>query len=94
MYLRTHTSPVQVRYMEAQMKKGIKPPYRVIVPGKVFRNEATDMTHEAEFFQIEGLAVGETSRSRISKARSSNFLKNYLKARMSKLDFARASSRS
>jgi phenylalanyl-tRNA synthetase alpha chain len=57
--LRTHTSPVQVRYMEAQMKKGIAPPYRVIVPGKVFRNEATDMTHEAEFFQLEGLAVGE-----------------------------------
>ncbi len=57
--LRTHTSPVQVRYMESQVKKGIKPPYRIIVPGKVFRNEATDMTHEAEFFQIEGLAVGE-----------------------------------
>ncbi len=56
--LRTHTSPVQVRYMEAQLKKGIKPPYRVVVPGKVFRNEATDMTHEAEFFQIEGLVVG------------------------------------
>ncbi|MDO8548162.1 MAG: phenylalanine--tRNA ligase subunit alpha, partial [bacterium] len=57
--LRTHTSPVQVRYMEAQSKKGVVPPFRVIVPGKVFRNEATDMTHEAEFFQIEGLAVGE-----------------------------------
>ncbi len=57
--LRTHTSPVQVRYMEAQIKKGILPPYRVIVPGKVFRNEATDMTHEAEFFQIEGLVIGE-----------------------------------
>jgi phenylalanyl-tRNA synthetase alpha chain len=56
--LRTQTSPVQVRYMEAQMKAGIEPPYRVIVPGKVFRNEATDMTHEAEFFQLEGLAVG------------------------------------
>lgn len=59
MVLRTHTSPVQVRYMEAMMERGIPPPYRVIVPGKVFRNEATDMTHEAEFFQIEGLAVGE-----------------------------------
>ncbi len=59
MVLRTHTSPVQIRYMEAQIKKGTQPPYRVIVPGKVFRNEATDMTHEAEFFQIEGLAVGE-----------------------------------
>ncbi len=59
MVLRTHTSPVQVRYMEEQMKKGIAPPYRVIVPGKVFRNEATDMTHEAEFFQLEGLVVAE-----------------------------------
>ncbi len=59
MVLRTHTSPVQVRYMEAQVRKGNLPPYRVIVPGKVFRNEATDITHEAEFFQIEGLAVGE-----------------------------------
>jgi phenylalanyl-tRNA synthetase alpha chain len=57
--LRTHTSPVQIRYMESQIKKGVPPPYRVIVPGKVFRNEATDMTHEAEFFQLEGLAVGE-----------------------------------
>lgn len=56
--LRTHTSPVQIRYMESQSKNGVLPPYRVIVPGKVFRNEATDMTHEAEFFQIEGLAVG------------------------------------
>src|SRR3989344_9451297 len=59
MVLRTHTSSVQIRYMEAQTKKGIPPPYRVIVPGKVFRNEATDMTHEAEFYQIEGLTVGE-----------------------------------
>src|SRR5579871_1155550 len=59
MVLRTHTSPMQVRYIEEQMKKGVEPPYRVIVPGKVFRNEATDMTHEAEFFQIEGLAIGE-----------------------------------
>ncbi|MBV9159245.1 MAG: phenylalanine--tRNA ligase subunit alpha [Candidatus Kaiserbacteria bacterium] len=57
--LRTHTSPNQVRYMETQMRAGIQPPYRIIVPGRAFRNEATDMTHEAEFFQIEGLAVGE-----------------------------------
>lgn len=56
--LRTHTSPVQVRYMEAQVKKGVLPPYRIIVPGRAFRNEATDMTHEAQFHQIEGLAVG------------------------------------
>jgi phenylalanyl-tRNA synthetase alpha chain len=52
MVLRTHTSPVQVRYMESH-----KPPIRVIVPGKVFRNEATDVTHEAQFYQLEGLYV-------------------------------------
>ena len=52
MVLRTHTSPVQARYMEAH-----EPPVRVIVPGKVFRNEATDATHEAQFYQLEGLYV-------------------------------------
>ncbi len=50
--LRTHTSPVQARYLESH-----EPPVRVIVPGKVFRNEATDATHEAQFFQLEGLYV-------------------------------------
>ncbi len=55
--LRTHTSPVQIRYMEEKLKAGEKPPFRIIVPGKVFRNEATDATHEAQFFQLEGLYV-------------------------------------
>jgi len=50
--LRTHTSPVQIRYL-----KNNKPPLRIIVPGKVFRYEATDARHEAQFFQIEGLMV-------------------------------------
>lgn len=50
--LRTHTSPVQARFMDAH-----KPPIRVIAPGKVFRNEATDATHEAQFYQVEGLYV-------------------------------------
>ncbi|MBI5644734.1 phenylalanine--tRNA ligase subunit alpha [Candidatus Kaiserbacteria bacterium] len=59
MVLRTHTSPVQVRYMEGEIRAGNPPPYRIIAPGRAFRNEATDMTHEAEFFQIEGLVVGE-----------------------------------
>lgn len=54
MVLRTHTSPVQARYMETHT-----PPIRMICPGKVFRNEATDATHEAQFFQLEGLEVGE-----------------------------------
>lgn len=52
MVLRTHTSPVQARYMETH-----KPPIRMIVPGKVFRNEATDATHEAQFYQLEGLHI-------------------------------------
>jgi len=50
--LRTHTSPVQVRYMEKN-----KPPLRIIIPGKTYRYEATDATHEAQFYQIEGLVV-------------------------------------
>ena len=57
--LRTHTSSVQIRYMEEQTKRDVEPPYRIIALGKVFRNEATDMTHEAEFYQIEALAIGE-----------------------------------
>jgi phenylalanyl-tRNA synthetase alpha chain len=50
--MRTHTSPVQVRALER-----LKPPLRVIAPGKVFRNEATDATHEHTFHQLEGLVV-------------------------------------
>ncbi|MCU0678041.1 MAG: phenylalanine--tRNA ligase subunit alpha [Candidatus Pacebacteria bacterium] len=50
--MRTHTSPVQVRHMLSH-----QPPIRMICPGKVFRNEATDATHEAQFFQLEGLMV-------------------------------------
>jgi phenylalanyl-tRNA synthetase alpha chain len=77
--LRTHTSPVQVRYMESQIKKGVLPPYRVIVPGKVFRNEATDMTHEAEFFQIEGLVVGEDITLEHLKGTLKHFFKSLFK---------------
>lgn len=50
--LRTHTSPVQIRYMEKNA-----PPISIIVPGKVFRYEATDATHEAQFYQLEGLMI-------------------------------------
>jgi phenylalanyl-tRNA synthetase alpha chain len=52
--LRTHTSPVQVRYMETH-----EPPFRIVVPGRVFRYEATDASHEINFYQLEGLMVGE-----------------------------------
>jgi phenylalanyl-tRNA synthetase alpha chain len=51
--LRTHTSPVQIRAMEAQ-----PPPIFVIVPGKVYRRDS-DATHSPMFHQIEGLAIGE-----------------------------------
>ena len=54
MLLRTHTSPMQARVMESQ-----EPPVRVIVPGKCYRYEATDATHEWHFHQVEGLAVDE-----------------------------------
>jgi len=50
--MRTHTSPVQVRAMER-----LEPPYRVVVPGKVFRQETTDASHDHTFHQMEGLVV-------------------------------------
>lgn len=52
--LRTHTSPVQVRAME-----GREPPFRVIAPGRVFRQETTDASHDHTFYQMEGLVVGK-----------------------------------
>ncbi len=52
--LRSHTSPVQARFMEKN-----KPPFSIIVPGKVYRPDATDASHSFMFHQIEGLVVGE-----------------------------------
>ena len=52
--MRTHTSPVQVRAME---KYGA--PLRMIVPGRVFRNEALDASHEHTFYQLEGMMIDE-----------------------------------
>lgn len=54
MLLRTHTSPMQARVME-----NTQPPIRVVVPGKCYRYEATDATHEWHFYQVEGLAVDD-----------------------------------
>jgi phenylalanyl-tRNA synthetase alpha chain len=50
--LRTHTSPVQIRTMEQ-----IRPPVRIVCPGKVHRRDATDASHSPVFHQVEGLAV-------------------------------------
>ncbi len=50
--MRTHTSPVQIRTMIAQA-----PPIRIVIPGKVHRNDAADATHSPIFHQVEGLCV-------------------------------------
>jgi len=50
--LRTHTSPVQMRTMEREA-----PPVRIVIPGKVHRNDAADATHSPVFHQVEGLCV-------------------------------------
>lgn len=69
MVLRTHTSPVQVRTME---KYGA--PLRVIVPGRVFRYEATDASHDATFYQVEGLLVDKN----ISLSHLKGIMKEFL----------------
>jgi len=71
--LRTHTSPVQVRYMEKH-----KPPIRIIVPGKVYRFEATDATHEAQFFQVEGLYVDKNVSLAELKGTITEFFKRFI----------------
>ncbi len=52
--LRTHTSPVQVRYMQAH-----PPPVRIIAPGRTYRRDTPDATHSSNFHQIEGLYVAD-----------------------------------
>jgi phenylalanyl-tRNA synthetase alpha chain len=52
--LRTHTSPGQIRVMQAE-----KPPIRALLPGRCFRYEAIDASHASEFYQVEGLMVDE-----------------------------------
>ncbi len=52
--LRTHTSTIQIRGMEKKT-----PPFKFVAPGKVFRCEATDASHEAVFHQMEGMLVGK-----------------------------------
>jgi phenylalanyl-tRNA synthetase alpha chain len=52
--LRTHTSSMQIRYMQAH-----QPPVRIVVPGRVYRRDDLDLTHTPMFSQMEGLVVGE-----------------------------------
>lgn len=73
--LRTHTSPVQVRYMETH-----QPPLRIIVPGSVFRYEATDASHEFELMQLEGLMVGKEVSVANFKSVIQEFYKEFFKS--------------
>jgi len=68
--LRTHTSPVQVRGMET-----LKPPLRMIAPGRVFRNEEVDASHEHTFYQLEGMMIDRE----VSVAHVIYFMKTLLK---------------
>ena len=74
--LRTHTSPVQIRVMEK-----FQPPIRIIVPGRVYRNEAIDATHSAVFHQIEGLAVDDNITFADLKATLATFAKKMFGAK-------------
>jgi phenylalanyl-tRNA synthetase alpha chain len=69
--LRTHTSPVQVRGMEK-----LGPPLRMIAPGRVFRNEEVDASHEHTFYQLEGMMVDRN----VSVANLIYFMKTLLSA--------------
>ena len=69
--LRTHTSPVQVRGMER-----LGPPLRMIAPGRVFRNESVDASHEHTFYQLEGMMVDRE----VSVAHLLYFMKTLLTA--------------
>jgi len=72
--LRTHTSPVQVRYMERN-----NPPFRIIVPGNVFRHEATDPSHEFQLYQVEGLMVDKDVSVANFKAVVGEFFRKFFK---------------
>jgi phenylalanyl-tRNA synthetase alpha chain len=70
--LRTHTSPVQIRAMEKR-----QPPIRIIVPGKVYRNETPDASHTCMFHQVEGLAVDTDTTFSDLKGTLDHFMKAY-----------------
>ena len=78
--LRTHTSPIQIRYMQAHMAKyqhlETMPDIRIIAPGRVYRVDS-DATHSPMFHQVEGLWVGETVSFADLKGVIADFLQNY-----------------
>lgn len=80
--LRTHTSPMQVRFMETH-----NPPFRIIVPGRVYRYEATDATHEIQFYQLEGLMIGKEINLSHLKGVMESFLKKLFNNKNLKVRF-------
>jgi phenylalanyl-tRNA synthetase alpha chain len=79
--MRSQTSAMQARYMQKH-----KPPFRIIAPGKCFRAEATDATHEHTFYQFEALVVGEKitvgNLKHIAEVFFSEFFKQEVKVRL------------
>ncbi len=75
--LRTHTSPVQIRYMEHN-----SPPVRIIAPGRVYRCDS-DMTHTPMFHQVEGLVVDETTTFGDLKGILEYFVREFFEADLS-----------
>lgn len=79
--MRSQTSAVQAKYMQSH-----KPPFRIIVPGKCFRREATDTTHEHTFYQFEALIVGDNitvgNLKQIAEVFFSEFFKVETKVRL------------
>jgi len=74
---RTHTSPVQVRFMEKN-----NPPLRIVIPGRVFRHEATDASHDYQFYQIEGLMVDKDISVANFKAVMEEFFRRLYKTKV------------
>ncbi len=82
--LRTHTSPIQIRYMQAHVEKYksqvAMPDIRIIAPGRVYRVDS-DATHSPMFHQVEGLWVGERVSFADLKGVIADFLQNYFETK-------------
>ena len=74
--LRTHTSGVQIRYMQDLLARGDAPPLRMIAAGKVYRSDS-DQTHSPMFHQLEGLLVDEHSTFADLKGTITEFLRTF-----------------
>jgi len=79
--LRTHTSPVQIRTMEAQ-----KPPIRIVIPGKTYRMDS-DATHTPMFHQLEGLVIDRTANVANMRWVLEEFCKAFFEVRQVKMRF-------